>query len=143
MFRTQDGFKRKARTRLRPHGNTSADEASQLKYKTAAIRKRHTGVLGMCAFINAHPYDVPEFVVDVFRVLGGNLNDPQPIPVSIHFVTEKRKCEIFLSFQSAIRKTLGDFKRTHHDNWEVHQLQFSEDELAILSDLTVPPSYYA
>lgn len=38
---------------------------------------------------------------------------------------------------------MGDFKRTHHDNWEAHQLKFTEDQLAVLSDLTVPPSYYA
>lgn len=38
---------------------------------------------------------------------------------------------------------MGDFKRTHHDNWEIHKLKFTEDQLAVLSDLTVPPSYYA
>ncbi|CAD7093813.1 unnamed protein product [Hermetia illucens] len=89
-----------------------------------AIRVRHTGVLGLCAFISAYPYDVPDFVPDVFEYLGAHLNDPQPIP-------------------STIRKTVGDFKRTHHDNWAMHQLKFTEDQLAVLSDLTIPPSYYS
>ncbi|XP_055638685.1 proteasome activator complex subunit 4-like [Toxorhynchites rutilus septentrionalis] len=89
-----------------------------------AVRARHTGVLGLCAFISAYPYEVPEFVPNVFEHLGAHLNDPQPIPATI-------------------RKTLGDFKRTHHDNWELHQLKFTEDQLAVLSDLTIPPSYYA
>lgn len=48
-----------------------------------AVRIRHTGVLGLCAFISAYPYDVPDFVPNVFEHLGAHLNDPQPIPVSI------------------------------------------------------------
>lgn len=50
-----------------------------------AVRIRHTGVLGLCAFISAYPYDIPDFVPEVFELLGANLNDPQPIPVSICF----------------------------------------------------------
>lgn len=48
-----------------------------------------------------------------------------------------------IGLQSSIRKTLGDFKRTHHDNWEQHKLKFSEEQLAVLTDLIVPPSHYA
>lgn len=47
-----------------------------------AVRIRHTGVLGLCAFISAYPYDIPDFVPEVFEQLGAHLNDPQPIPVS-------------------------------------------------------------
>lgn len=46
-----------------------------------AVRIRHTGVLGLCAFISAYPYEVPDFVPNVFEHLGAHLNDPQPIPV--------------------------------------------------------------
>jgi len=60
----------------------------------------------------------------IFEDLGPHLNDPQPIPTTI-------------------RKTLGDFKRTHHANWDDHKLKFTEIELSVLTDLTVPPSYYA
>lgn len=87
------------------------------------LAQRHAAVLGCCAFIKAYPYDVPDFLPDIFNNLGKHLNDPQPIPATI-------------------RKTLGDFKRTHHDNWEVHKLKFTEEELTVLTDLTVPPSYY-
>lgn len=48
-----------------------------------SVRTRHTAVLGMCAFISAYPYDVPDFMPDVFAQLGVHLNDPEPIPVSI------------------------------------------------------------
>ena len=50
---------------------------------------------------------------------------------------------IFSFLQSTIRKTLGDFKRTHHDNWEQHSLKFTERQLAVLRDLTIPPTYCA
>uniref|UniRef100_A0A336KJE2 CSON009560 protein n=1 Tax=Culicoides sonorensis TaxID=179676 RepID=A0A336KJE2_CULSO len=123
-------FKKKCKTKItikRGRGIATSScsiEANLESRESDAVRIRHTGVLGLCAFISAYPYDVPEFVPNVFEHLGAHLNDPQPIP-------------------STIRKTMGDFKRTHHDNWEQHQLKFTEDQLAVLSDLTVPPSYYA
>ncbi|XP_055613465.1 proteasome activator complex subunit 4B-like isoform X2 [Uranotaenia lowii] len=123
-------FKTKCRTkmirakRIKVTPSCSSEVAKSDGVEANAVRARHSGVLGLCAFISAYPYEVPEFVPNVFEHLGAHLNDPQPIPATI-------------------RKTMGDFKRTHHDNWEVHQLKFTEDQLAVLSDLTIPPSYYA
>ncbi|XP_053659354.1 proteasome activator complex subunit 4B-like [Anopheles marshallii] len=126
-------FKRKCRTKIirtkrirteTAQNSCSSEVAKNENAEANAVLARHTGVLGLCAFIAAYPYEVPEFVPNVFEHLGAHLNDPQPIPATI-------------------RKTMGDFKRTHHDNWEVHQLKFTEDQLAVLSDLTIPPSYYA
>ncbi|XP_021936150.1 proteasome activator complex subunit 4B-like isoform X2 [Zootermopsis nevadensis] len=110
-------FKLKSKTRLKKKHALDTITLQSLKL-------RHSGILGLCAFINAYPYDVPEFVPDMFLLLGDHLNDPQPIP-------------------STIRKTLGDFKRTHHDSWEQHSLKFTEQQLAVLQDLTIPPTYYA
>ncbi|XP_058447896.1 proteasome activator complex subunit 4A-like isoform X2 [Malaya genurostris] len=125
-----DLFKTKCRTkmikarRLKVATSCSNEVNKSDGLEANAVRARHSGVLGLCAFISAYPYEVPEFVPNVFEHLGAHLNDPQPIPATI-------------------RKTMGDFKRTHHDNWEAHQLKFTEDQLAVLSDLTIPPSYYA
>lgn len=47
------------------------------------IVQRHAGILGLCAFVDAYPYDVPEFLPDILVLLGDHLNDPQPIPVSL------------------------------------------------------------
>lgn len=58
------------------NGTTETQEAE-------SVRIRHMGVLGLCAFISAFPYDIPDFVPDVFEHLGAHLNDPQPIPVSV------------------------------------------------------------
>ena len=52
------------------------------KSSTEDIVSKHSGVLGLCAFVNAFPYDVPEFVPDILMVLSDHLHDPQPIPVS-------------------------------------------------------------
>lgn len=52
------------------------------KQEADSMRTRHMGVLGLCAFISAYPYDIPDFVPDVFDHLGAHLNDPQPIAVS-------------------------------------------------------------
>jgi len=94
------------------------------KSSTEDIVSKHSGVLGLCAFVNAFPYDVPEFVPDILMVLSDHLHDPQPIPMTI-------------------KKTLQDFKRTHQDNWQDHKQKFSDDQLAVLTDLLVSPSYYA
>ncbi|XP_063991508.1 proteasome activator complex subunit 4B-like [Diachasmimorpha longicaudata] len=88
------------------------------------LRLRHAGVLGLCAFVRAHPYQIPKYVPSIFEYLNLRLNDPQPIPTTI-------------------RKTLGDFKRTHYDGWASHAQSFTEAQLGLLQDLTVPPSYYA
>ncbi|XP_032665023.1 proteasome activator complex subunit 4-like isoform X2 [Odontomachus brunneus] len=119
-------FKRKAKTRLHKKNNHGDENASR-NAKIDAIRIRHAGVLGLCAFIRAHPYDVPKYVPPIFEHLGLHMNDPQPIPMTI-------------------RKTLSDFKRTHYDSWtgmNGHAQSFTEEQLAVLQDLTVPPSHYA
>lgn len=48
-----------------------------------ALIKRHCGVLGLCAFVAAHPYTVPSYLPEIFLLLGKHLNDPLPIPVSV------------------------------------------------------------
>ncbi|KAL7039640.1 hypothetical protein ACKWTF_000055 [Chironomus riparius] len=108
-------FKKKCQTKIVKRSTVCSLEPN--------IRVRHSGVLGLCAFISAFPYEIPSFVPNVFEILHRHLDDPQPIPATI-------------------RKTLADFKRTHHDGWDFHQLKFTESQLAVLSDLSVPPSYF-
>lgn len=62
--------------------NNSTNNVTNETQEAESVRTRHMGVLGLCAFISAYPYDIPEFVPDVFEHLGAHLNDPQPIPVS-------------------------------------------------------------
>lgn len=61
--------------------SSSSNNGSNEIQEAESVRTRHMGVLGLCAFISAYPYDIPDFVPDVFEHLGAHLNDPQPIPV--------------------------------------------------------------
>jgi hypothetical protein len=38
--------------------------------------------LGLCAFVDAYPYQVPEFMPEFLMILGDHLHDSEPIPVS-------------------------------------------------------------
>lgn len=62
--------------------NSSNSNVANETQEAESVRTRHMGVLGLCAFISAYPYDVPDFFPGVFEHLGNHLNDPQPIPVS-------------------------------------------------------------
>ena len=42
-----------------------------------------------------------------------------------------------------VKRTFLEFKKTHMDGWEVFREMFDGDELAVLADLVVSPSYYA
>lgn len=53
--------------------------------KKSNINIRHAGVIGLCSFINAHPYTVPPEVPELFVEIGDHLGDPEPIPVSVMF----------------------------------------------------------
>ncbi|KZC11232.1 Proteasome activator complex subunit 4 [Dufourea novaeangliae] len=121
-------FKRKAITKLYKKEHSSQNkEATGKKGKIDVIRIRHAAVLGLCAFIQAHPYDIPEYIPSIFEYLSPHMNDPQPIPTTI-------------------RKTLDDFRRTHYDVWrgiKGYTQHFTEEQLTLLQDLTMPPSYYA
>jgi len=46
-------------------------------------------------------------------------------------------------FKMTVKKTLSEFRRTHHDNWQEHRQCFTDDQLLVLTDLLVSPCYYA
>lgn len=46
-------------------------------------------------------------------------------------------------FKMTVKKTLSEFRRTHHDNWQEHRQSFTDDQLLVLTDLLVSPCYYA
>ena len=50
--------------------------------------KRHAGVLGMSACVQAFPYDVPEFMPQILMDLSDHLDDPQPIQVLRYLLTQ-------------------------------------------------------
>nr|XP_033324313.1 proteasome activator complex subunit 4A-like [Megalopta genalis] len=121
-------FKKKAKTKLYKKDNLNQQkETARKELKIDAIRIRHGAILGLCSFIQAHPYDIPDYVPSIFEFLSPFMNDPQPIPTTI-------------------RKTLDDFKRTHYDGWRGingYSQHFTQEQLTILQDLTIPPPHYS
>ncbi|XP_060589859.1 proteasome activator complex subunit 4B-like [Ruditapes philippinarum] len=106
---------------------SSTKISKRIKSENLPVEKllqRHAGVLGLSAYVQAYPYDVPEFMPQILMDLSNHVNDPQPI-------------------QMTVKKTLSNFRRTHHDNWHDHKLMFTDDQLVILTDLLVSPNYYA
>ena len=73
----QSEFDAMAGTRLGKRGRGATPSADHV----AQLRQRHTGVLGLCAFVNAAAYDVPEHLPQTLMVLGDHVNDPPPIQV--------------------------------------------------------------
>ncbi|CAL8307031.1 unnamed protein product [Boreogadus saida] len=86
--------------------------------------RRHAGVLGLSALVLSSPYGVPHWMPQVLMELSDHLNDPQPIEMTV-------------------KKTLSEFRRTHHDNWQQHRQRFTDDQLLVLTNLLVSPCYYA
>ncbi|KAI8578771.1 hypothetical protein K450DRAFT_245430 [Umbelopsis ramanniana AG] len=89
-----------------------------------ALLKKHAGVLGLSSLVDAFPYEVPKWMPEVLVQLAGCISEPAAI-------------------QSTVRKTFSDFRRTHTDTWHEDMLQFDEDQLSLLTDMLISPSYYA
>ncbi|KAG0021330.1 hypothetical protein BGZ82_011351 [Podila clonocystis] len=89
-----------------------------------ALVKRHGGVLGLSSLLEAFPYDVPKWMPEVMVYLAQFFSDPPPI-------------------STTVKKVFGDFKRTHQDTWHEDSQRFEPDQLEVLSDMLISPSYYA
>ncbi|XP_055349230.1 proteasome activator complex subunit 4A-like isoform X2 [Paramacrobiotus metropolitanus] len=89
-----------------------------------SLLTRHAGVLGLCAYIVSQPYGIGQHEPDVLVLLSGHVNDPQPV-------------------NQTVKNTIKEFRRTHLDNWAEHKTKFTEEQLALLTDLLVSPTYYA
>lgn len=73
-----DKFKRRANEpiirRKQPNGTTVIDSKSTVV--------RHSGILCLCACVEAYPYTVPDQIPEILTLLSDHLTDPQPISVS-------------------------------------------------------------
>lgn len=116
-------------------------------FPLADLVRRHAGVLGLSACILSSPYDVPTWMPQLLMDLSAHLNDTQPIEVSVTvtiiLLVLKGGAITCARLQMTVKKTLSNFRRTHHDNWQQHKQQFTDDQLLVLTDLLVSPCYYA
>jgi proteasome activator subunit 4 len=76
--------------------------------------RRHASVLGLSSIINAFPYEVPDWMPSTLAFLANKASGDRGM-ISI-----------------SVKKTLGDFKKTHQDTWLTDQKLFDEEELEAL-----------
>lgn len=96
----------------------------QQQQNVVSLRLRHAGILGLSACVLAFPHVVTLWMPEILLEIGEHLHGSPQV-------------------QEAVKKTLSEFRRTHHDSWHMHRQKFTDDQLTILTDLLVSPSYYA
>jgi proteasome activator subunit 4 len=89
-------------------------ENLRLNKDIETLIRRHAAVLGLSSIISAFPYEVPEWM-----------------PSTLAFLANKASGDRGMISMS-VKKTLGDFKKTHQDTWMMDQKLFNEDELEAL-----------
>ncbi|KRZ93751.1 Proteasome activator complex subunit 4 [Trichinella sp. T8] len=89
---------------------------------SAEAEVRHAGILGLSAIVSSQPYAVPNYLPDILMRLCRYVND------SAHIV------------RTSVKETLSEFKRTHVDSWREHQLQFTDEQLSVLTGLFLSPN---
>lgn len=89
----------------------------------AALRARHAGILGLCAFIKAHLHETPDYLPAVIAEVAEHANDPQPIAKSVS-------------------DTLMAYSRSHHERWREERRQFTEAQLDAYMSVVSSVSYY-
>lgn len=112
------------RQRSRRRANKNAAKNKKPVLEGEKLFRRHGAVLGLSSMVTGSPYSVPEWMPAVLVALADCVNDPPPI------------C-------TGVRELFADFMRTHRDEWQTHKLAFSPDELEVVSELLVSPTYYA
>jgi proteasome activator subunit 4 len=117
----QKHFKKLSRSKVAKRQSEESIDGPEDKSR---MMERHAGVLGLAALVGSCPYSVPDWLPDILEELAGHLHDRAPIPATV-------------------KRAMNDFKRTHYDNWRDHKQKFTEDQLVILNDLLISPSYYA
>ncbi|RGB33631.1 hypothetical protein C1646_815894 [Rhizophagus diaphanus] len=125
ISKLKDQFTKLLGTKIPPRKRTGqAPRAALPPGFQEAVLTRHAAVLGLSCLIDAFPYEVPKWMPEVLVKLAECISDPVPI-------------------QTTVKKTFADFRRTHQDSWHEDMKQFTEDQLSILSDMLISPSYYA
>ncbi|CAG8443048.1 10173_t:CDS:10 [Funneliformis mosseae] len=125
ISKLKDQFTKLLETKVPPRKRTvQAPRATLPPGFQEAVLTRHAAVLGLSCLVDAFPYEVPKWMPEILVKLAECISDPVPI-------------------QTTVKKTFADFRRTHQDSWHEDMKQFTEDQLSVLSDMLISPSYYA
>lgn len=105
---------RESRVNLRVKSDEKSTEEGQ-----RLLRRRHAGVLGLCAFIKAREHDTPDYLPSVITEVAEHAHDPQPIAKSV-------------------ADTLTAYSHSHH--WD--RDKFSEAQLETYLSVVSSFNYY-
>lgn len=89
-------------------------ENLRLNKDAETLIRRHGAVLGLSSVITAFPYEIPDWM-----------------PSTLAFLANKATGDRGM-ISLSVKKTLGEFKKTHQDTWMMDQKLFNEDELEAL-----------
>ena len=67
----------KVRVKMARKGRKYKRDVKEDKGEGAKLISLHSGVLGLCAFVEAFPHDVPSFLPPILMELSTHLNDRQ------------------------------------------------------------------
>jgi len=110
----QKRFEKLARTKV-PKRNFDQVDSGFDKKVGVKLRKKHCGILGLSALVLSCPYTVPEWLPDVLSFIAMFERERAPIGTTC-------------------KKTVGEFKRTHQDEWHIFKKQFTLDQLSSIQD---------
>uniref|UniRef100_A0A0X3PL75 Proteasome activator complex subunit 4A n=1 Tax=Schistocephalus solidus TaxID=70667 RepID=A0A0X3PL75_SCHSO len=114
---------RQSRTPLRRPGAPKPPAGAHSEADYAALRSRHAGLLGLCAFIRAAVHDTPTYLPAVIAEVAEHANDPQPI-------------------RQSVSDTLMAYSRSHQERWREDRELFSETQLDAYLSVVSSVSYY-
>lgn len=86
-------------------------------------RLKHSGILAFTALVHSYPYNVPDWMPSVITSLIENVSYSPLVA-------------------NSVEKCLQEFKRTHQDTWDEDRLLFSDEQLEMINDLQIIPSYF-
>jgi proteasome activator subunit 4 len=97
-------------------GWSTPNGPESLRYSKDAetLIRRHAAVLGLSSIISAFPYEIPGWMPSILAFLANKASGDRGM------------------ISMSVKKTLGDFKKTHQDTWMMDQKLFNEDELEAL-----------
>ncbi|THD21416.1 Lysoplasmalogenase protein TMEM86A [Fasciola hepatica] len=111
------------RTQYPRHLGPEAQGTAMMAEYHRAIRERHAGILGLAAFVHAHPHTTPDYLPQIITELVGHVHDPQPIG-------------------KTVSDTLAAYSRNHQDNWHEQRHKFTEEQLEDYMSVVSAAAYY-
>jgi len=119
--------KKKLQQKSVTSSSTSLTSANEEKEKIRRTQQQ-TSVLFLGACVLARPYDTPSYVPPALAALSKHSFDT----TSGYVVRE------------AVKHCCSEYKKTHmSENWEMHRIKFTQEELESLEDVVSTPHYYA